>query len=99
VRTTHGILDVLSAKPSDSIDFIKVKLSQKTCLPTEDMTFFFVGTILDPCTLSLSAIGVVDQSVVYVLWDVRLYEHLSDSVIQMMIITLCSFIQKKLSGM
>ena len=40
------------------------------------MTFFFVGTILDPCTLSLSAIGVVDQSVVYALWDVRLYEHL-----------------------
>jgi hypothetical protein len=76
VLTIYGILDVLSAKPSDSIDFIKFKLSQKNRLPTEDMLLFFAGIIFGLSTLSLFAIGVVDQSVVYLLWDVRPYEHL-----------------------
>ena len=76
VRTINGIFDVLPAKPSDSIGSIKFKLSRKTRLPTECMMLFFAGTILGPSTLTLSAIGIVDQSVVYLLWDVRPYEHL-----------------------
>ena len=76
VRTTNGIFNVLQAKSSDSISSMKRKISRKTHRPSECMMLFFAGTLLGPAASMLSDHGIVDQSVIHLLWDVSPYQHL-----------------------
>jgi hypothetical protein len=76
VRSIHGILYVLHARPSDSIGLLKHKIWCKSRRRLEGMMLVFAGVFLNPDASTLLDHGMVDQSVIHVLWDASPYLHL-----------------------
>ena len=76
VRTINGNHHVLHARHSNSIAYLKHKLWLKTRRRPESMMLAFAGIFLSPDASTLLDHGIVDRSLIHVLWEASPYTHL-----------------------
>jgi len=76
VRTINGNHHVLRARHSSTIAYLKNKLWLKTRRRHGSMMLAFAGIFLSPDASTLLDHGIVDRSLIHVLWEASPYIHL-----------------------